>query len=198
MSKGKVLLALFALLAMPALSFGQGLLDLSGDKAQILQGESFTLTIDLSTEVGLQFGQYLLSVESVPGGLASDQHFTGQFGAEGDWFGVPGGFGANSLASNTQMSSPVSLDGLMPELIFHAGSETTLTSGSLATYMITADAAAPLGLYSLGLDPAQTLFTNADGVVQMGINPYRFEVTPEPASALLLLAGVPFLRRRRA
>lgn len=185
--RNKVLLAVVALLAIPAFTYAAGSMTLSGVPGQIPVGGSFTLTVGLSSDVALDGLQWKLAVD----GGANDGKFTGQVGALGDWF--TNGFTAGELTST--MTSAVSLAGLNPDYAFKNSGTAAARTGSLLSYTITAVGATE-GFYSFGFDAANTILVPDGSTPQLGS--FRVQVIPEPASALLLLAAVPFLRRRHA
>lgn len=216
MSKGKVFVALIAVLALPAVGFGQwgASLDLtSGGSSSIIvdkPGESFSLEVGLSSDQVVGGVQYALDVMRVSGGNANAA-FEGSFNG-GDLasfgslfsppFPVDNNLFALADASSKMAAGPVSLAGLDPELIFRGAPgnvgdiDPGVLPGSLLNYTLTA--LAP-GDYTIGITNA--ILTNSlgqKGSTQPDFSSLSVHVTPEPASALLLLTAVPFLRRRRA
>lgn len=208
MSKGKVLLALFALLAVPAVGYGQwgATIDLNVGGAHeitLAPGADFTLTLGLDSNQPVGGVQYALSPS---GGDFMGAFDAGDLNSFGSLFGPPFPADTNLFQlgeMNSKMSpGPVSLSGLDPELIFRNEGETGQDSmgvfpDSLVNYTITAPTTE--GAFVLGISNA--ILTNGQGNIGLDrglqFNPLTV-ITPEPASVLLLLAGVPFLRRRRA
>jgi hypothetical protein len=195
MGKGREITAAVVLFLLPSLCMAQGWIALMGDKTEFAAGESFTLELGLHSDVGLGFGQFQLLVMGSNG--PANHWWFGQFVSEGDWFGT-GGFTPGSLSGpgNTKLGDPARLDTADPELIFHTGAFTDAPkSGSLARYVLTADAAIPWDDYVFTLVPEQTLFTTATGAADLSIGTWSSYV-PEPVSAMLLLTGLPLVMRR--
>ena len=214
MSKGKVLLALFALLAVPAVGFGQwsATIDLNVGGATpheitLAPGATFTLFVDLDSNQPVSGIQYALCAD----GGASDGLFKGAFNAGdlnsyGSLFNKeiipnPNLYALGDLTSQ-MTGGPVPLSGLAPELIFRTAGETGSSDmgifpDSLVNYTMTAPTTE--GVFILCITDA--ILTNGQGNIGLDRG-LQFDtltvITPEPASVLLLLAGVPFLRRRRA
>ena len=210
MSKGKVLLALFALLVVPAVGYGQweAMIDLNVGGATpneiiLAPGANFTLFVDLDSNQPVGGVQYALS--------PSHGDFMGAFDAAdlnsfGSLFGPPfpvdpNLFGLGEMSSKMS-PGPVSLSGLDPELIFRNEGETGQSDmivfpGSLVKYTMTAPTTEDVFILSI----SDAILTNGQGNIGLDrglLVDTLTVITPEPASVLLLLAGVPFLRRRRA
>ena len=205
MSKGKVLLAMFALLAVPAVGFGQwnGEISLTSgglNEITVAPGATFPLMVSVDSNQPVSGVQYALTGE-----------FLGAFDA-----GVLSSYGAlinkgvlpepNLYAigdvSSKMSTTPVSLAGLQPELVFRNTGETGGVSlgifpDSLLNYTMTAPDS--LGDFTLSIRDAILTNSNGDIGLSNGLGVATLLVhTPEPSSILLLLAAVPFLRRRRA
>lgn len=118
------------------------------------------------------------------------------------------GFGPNAV---TPTAVPVTLAGAAPDVIFRTSGETEAiyiapadaAHNKVVTYQIASVGELLPGTYTLSIgDKAGLGFkacNNTAGCVNAssGVTSV-LTVLPEPASALLLLAAVPFLRRRRA
>ncbi len=208
MSKGKVLLTIFALLAVPAVGYGQwtATMDLNvggAHEIDVLPGESFTLSLGLNSSQAVGGVQYMLSPS---GGDFMGAFDGGDLASFGSLFSPPFPVNSNLFGLGDMLSqmttTPVPLAGLAPELIFRNTGETGQTNlgifpGSLVNYTITAPTT--VGEFTLGI--ADAILTNGQGNIAIGrglqFNPLTVR-TPEPGSILLLLTAVPFLRRRRA
>jgi len=194
-----------ALLVTPAIGFGQwsATLDLMHDRSIVGVGESFTLSLGLDSNQPVGSIQYALSVD----GGTNNAAFEGAFDAfdlssYGSLFSPPVPLDSNLFSLSDVMSqmttTPVSLDGLSPEMIFRLFGETGQSDmgvfpGGLVSYAITA---LEPGTFDFGLSDA--ILANGQGHIVPIAGSFTVMVTPEPASALLLLlAAVPFLFRRR-
>ena len=76
-----------------------------------------------------------------------------------------------------------------------------LQSGSVQGYDLSWSAALPIGTYNVGLS-ARSKWTSQDATGaslegQLTGDDFVLTITPEPATALLLLGALPFMRRRR-
>lgn len=196
-----------ALLVVPAVGLGQwsGSLNLTSDgmsEIAVDPGESFVLTVGLDSNQPVGCVQFRLTVNDG----ADDHLFEGQFDpidtfSYGSLFSLafppdPNLFAPGDLTSQ-MAAGPVSLAGLPPELICpifgEAGSlDMGIFPGSLVSYTVTMPPVA--GYYEFSL--TDVILTNGGGgSVEPEVS--SLIVTPEPASVLLLLAGLPLLRRRR-
>jgi len=190
--RNKVLLAVVALLAIPAFTYAAASMTLSGSgipAGGLDANGSFTLTLGLSTDVALDGLQWQLMVDN----KAHDSLFAGAVGTLGDWF--TNGFASGDLTSAMGTGTDGSLAGQNPEFAFKNSGTAAARTGSLLSYTITA-LNAPAGTYEFGLVADQTMLSSGAPISPLGS--FRVQVIPEPASVLLLLAAVPFLRRRHA
>jgi hypothetical protein len=214
MIKEREWLAVLVLVTMPAVGLGQwnATIDLNVAGADVLEvapGESFVLTVGLDSNEGVSGVQYAFSVSAG----ADDALFEGLFDPT-DWASYGSLFDVPFLLRNRDLfdpddvisqlyPGPVSLDGLLPELIFQSdggeagGGDMGVFPASLLNYTMTA----PTALDEYVLSVREAILTGSHGSIGLGsglaVDVLHVTVTPEPGSVLLLLAAVPFLLRRR-
>ena len=221
-----VLVLLLAILALPGLALGQQqYLDVvSGGASAILVNDQplpqgpITIDVLLTTAIVLDGAQYSLSANLngmgpgsgdglitydmatpwIHGPLPGNPGATGFTGLGGDYvqlIGVGMGNGATMAAINL----------MGPELYFKTFGQTPLLNNALlASYVIHVTGPVVIGdqiAIMAGADP-NNMFGNgyisgaAGGPWDQGA-PLIIDIVPEPASILLLLGALPFLRRRR-
>jgi hypothetical protein len=205
------LVLLLAILALPGLAFGQVSLDVGvgGVPGGVSGGGAIAIDVLLNTPIPLDGVQYSLSAELNGMGAGSGDAlvtydvitpwvngttFTGLGGDYTQLIGVGAGNGMTMAAMNM----------MGPELYFKSFGTTPapLAAALVATYNVTV---APLNpgdvlVITAGADPMGMFgngYSYAGGTQGGPFHPGLGLTIPEPASILLLLGALPFLRRRR-
>ena len=200
MSKGKVLVAVLAILAVPAVGYGQwtASMNVDLDKSQVLPGESFSLGIILNSDQSIGGVQWQLSA-SGPGDQSNLFVTEGQ---RGELFSDSDQNKFLNVEFVSTYAAGAGMGTVNPELIFKFFGEAGQTDlgifpGGLLAYNVDVPVGMTPGLYDISL--TDTILTNSavEATLIPDVIGARIEVLPEPTSALLLLAAVPFLRRRR-
>jgi hypothetical protein len=219
MRKYVLVLAIAAMLALPGLTFGQASLDVvengTGNNLVIMDPNiSNVLKLDvlLNTAMGHNGAQYSVTTDYMGGGPGSGDAmwiydpavpFTiGTVYPIGDYVGgiglppwSPPGPGSTLQAVNQTWAES-----------FFAYSGLKMGGGLLATYHIQLVGAVNPGdifLITAGTEPGPAYLGNALMDANYGMVPWgqgaalTVQIIPEPASLLLLLGALPFLRRRR-
>jgi hypothetical protein len=186
----KNLLVGVAVLALAGTAFGSIDLAVLGPASVLNPGDTIQITISLvakDTPITSWDGYVSAAGLAVKApGTFADQYTVGA--AQG-WdtsggIGVPvSGTGSDWVAGNSKAHLGTG----------SVGSDVTLGA------MVTLAFSGPEGTYTIGMENV-SFGIDADGTPYDGlvnVTPLRVQVLPEPVSALLLLAGLPMLRRRR-
>jgi hypothetical protein len=174
-----------AVLLVAGTAMAETTMSLSSDKASVMPGDVFTVTLHLQTDIGL-IGWNAKFLD--PAGFAAVPSYLGSAaGWDTSTAGAAVGWTTNVLPLNT--SNGTRLLGSSP---------TGASAGSADVFqmVLTVPAAQPLGtVFVTATETAATDVDYNDIVPVVAALP--IEIVPEPVSALLLLAGLPMLRRRR-
>ena len=227
MRRGILLLAIAALLALPGVTLAQvgapigevhynsaTVAPLDGGAVQFDPTIHSSIIVDIViTDPGIlqmYSAYYFLSADLNGGGITTGdgdwtydasnaKNYTGMDGASGDLVtgGIAGGLtlagagnaGIEQYSFGTALPSPVSI--VSHEILLTGspivGDQYVLHSDSLTT-----------GYPSSGVTPGVTSFESFGmNIGFVGGVPLVVDIVPEPATALLLLGALPFLRRRR-
>jgi len=205
--KGKVAFAVVAILMLPASTFGAVTMSVTGEcigSACAGDGSS-GLSIDGPINAGA------LSVK-ISVGLSNDASDTID-GIQWSWAetGTAGLSYQSPSVTNGAVFSASDYQGFadntggalaaaFPESFFKGTPGAVAASGNLISYDVTNTGAMAVGdVLTLNVgDAAFGFFTTPSGASPSVGSPLTITVTPEPATALLLVGAIPFLRRRRA
>jgi hypothetical protein len=196
---------LLAILALPGLAMAQMDVSSPDDLASdgladgvitIAPAAGQVITIDVATSAGTTVNstlQYSLTANAADAGLdytalaqspmVPPQYFSlFYFGGVGLW--SPSLVGSSMAVVNTTVAEGYNVS--------------LASSGLVATWTLTTNASLAPGTYVIQADSLVFASNSIDGVPMGGTGQHlTLNVVPEPATALLLLGALPFLRRRR-
>ena len=184
----KYVMVIVALLAVPAIAFAgtANTLDLlSGGSASVSVAQGGTLTVDAILDLSVPAAGYQFQLQAsatgafdVTADVASTVIFVG---------GMPLGTAVGGLDTTSGITGVMGFVD-QPAASFPA---------TIRTFTIVVDAAAPVGMYTISPVGVVVADALAMSVPLTSITGLAVNVTPEPATMLLLAGALPFLRRRR-
>jgi len=177
----KKYVAVIALLALPALAMAQGntLSLLVGGQGSVTAQPGDTLTVDVVVNLDTLLAGYDAWATASTSGIFDITSETRY--APWNWF--------------TSGSAVGGLDTTSPTSTGLAAMGQEVASGTILTWDVVVDSAAPNGTYTI--TPGANLSDPNFGAIAYTAVPLTV-VIPEPATMLLLAGALPFLRRRRA
>jgi len=183
----KYAMVVLALLAIPAFAFAGTANTMAltvGGSASASVAQGGTLTVDLVMDSAVPAAGYQLELQASAAGafdvtadVASATLFAG---------GLPLGSAVGGLDTTSATTGVLGFSDVPAES----------SPGTVRTFTIAVDAAAPVGMYTI--DPINVVVSDSmANSIATTVSGLCVNVTPEPASMLLLAGALPFLRRRR-
>jgi hypothetical protein len=176
-----------AVLLMAGTAWGQNVsMSLSSNKTDVIPGETFTVILEITTDVGLA-GWNAKFLE--PAGFGVQPSYSAGGGWDTNTAATAIAWAGDTLPLGS--ANGTGLLGSSPlDVILGA------SSGPVWQMLLTVPAAQPLGTVFVTATEASVGDVDFNDYF-LQVEPLAINVVPEPVSALLLLAGLPMLRRRR-